>query len=523
LNEECLTFFLFSFTKLPFEKRDLEGNSNKSTFKLAITVDDIRADADGLVCLVCKPPQKVYIHPVSNRKDGEKNREIHTLHMESFFRHMPIDSHYYGLIASDRGSIDVAQHHKQYRWQYDEEFKKIFNNVFAEMNKLVLKLENHQLDGKTKYCNLFLYIYKEYGFKKGNNLLSNVRKSEPAIPSNNEIILKQLQHINDTNVGKQFVCLNILDTIRLFHQRAGDAHHLLFQLAYTVYNAKEQFSTGMVHYDISPLIVLVDVNTSNDCVLSYGLKHRNESFTFALRTSRGSLHIAKVIDFGTSRVGQNVSDLQFTILENIPPEYFLCGNMAKQGYSNECFAIGLSMLHLFTGQLYQEILASVVCPSYLKTMLSIIYASEQDDSFSVIRSVIQKNSNNETLLLNTIYRYLILFGRPKKYIQPIIHPRVWKAILFSFNRNDSTQYKLDCEQYSFLTGKNITIRRARNALSENDGLQNLFLGLCNFNPLQRKTAFNILMSNFMTNLRERKNERYDESVVEVHSYNCNDK
>ena len=58
---------------------------------------------------------------------------------------------------------------------------------------------------------------------------------------------------------------------------------------------------------------------------------------------------------------------QFTTLENTPPEFLICGSAARQAFSADTFPLGLATLHLLTGQEpYEELLADVRCPAYLK-------------------------------------------------------------------------------------------------------------------------------------------------------------
>ena len=56
----------------------------------------------------------------------------------------------------------------------------------------------------------------------------------------------------------------------------------------------------------------------------------------------------------------------FQTLENTPVDYLLLGRDAKQDFSGDAFALGLCMLHLFTGDSpYEEILEPVRCPKPL--------------------------------------------------------------------------------------------------------------------------------------------------------------
>ena len=61
-------------------------------------------------------------------------------------------------------------------------------------------------------------------------------------------------------------------------------------------------------------------------------------------------------------LGQPVTLDQYTTLENIPLEMLTVGCEATQGYHIDAWALGLCMMHLFTGHSpYEEILAEVKC------------------------------------------------------------------------------------------------------------------------------------------------------------------
>ena len=85
---------------------------------------------------------------------------------------------------------------------------------------------------------------------------------------------------------------------------------------------------------------------------------------FHLRMHSSTALIAKLADYGTSVLkttsdGFPITAYQFTTLENTPPDYLILGNNAKQGHGNDCFGLGLCMLHLFTGhEPYEVILQS---------------------------------------------------------------------------------------------------------------------------------------------------------------------
>ena len=116
--------------------------------------------------------------------------------------------------------------------------------------------------------------------------------------------------------------------------------------------------------------------------------------------------------------------MQFTTLENTPPEYLLLGSKATQDYSADTFCLGLSVLHLLTGhEPYEELLKEVKCPPYLMEELTRVW-SEKDSPYSVIKEVIdcldtsdEKNidpiDSCKNVFHHTLYRYVVLFGLPE--------------------------------------------------------------------------------------------------------------
>ena len=62
--------------------------------------------------------------------------------------------------------------------------------------------------------------------------------------------------------------------------------------------------------------------------------------------------------------------MQFTTLENTPPDFLLLGTMARQDYSADMFGLGLCWLHLLTGRApYEELMDSLQCPMELQRAL----------------------------------------------------------------------------------------------------------------------------------------------------------
>jgi hypothetical protein len=67
-------------------------------------------------------------------------------------------------------------------------------------------------------------------------------------------------------------------------------------------------------------------------------------------------------------------------LENTPADWLAYGSEARQGYAGDTFALGLCVLHLFTGHApYEEIMADVSCPPELKRRLLALWRGRGED------------------------------------------------------------------------------------------------------------------------------------------------
>ena len=113
------------------------------------------------------------------------------------------------------------------------------------------------------------------------------------------------------------------------------------------------------------------------------------------------------------------------------------GNISRQAYSADTFCLGLSFLHLLTGEEpYEELLKEIRCPTYLFEALSCIWNPAKmdiDNPYYVIKEVIESLDPGDegddgdsadgnsagadgddrgpgAVLFDTIYRYVVLFG-----------------------------------------------------------------------------------------------------------------
>lgn len=317
----------------------------------------------------------------------------------------------------------------------------------------------------------------------------------------------------------------------------------LFQIAFALHVGAERFS--LKHYDLKLLNVFVQaIGSSDEFVLRYGLG----AHTFALSMPGDEAFIAKLADYGTANIrsesnGQPVTVAQFTTLENTPPEFMILGDSATQGHGHDNWGLGLCMLHLFTGHApYEEIMEAVRCPPILKKKLKQVWESKKAGKFSVIRSVIradvyEDNNGNiiegepDETLYDTLYRYLVLFGIPEKYVVGKISSPVWKAVAASlqaktdpcgrprFQGTDARCYENDCRKYSIHYGSNELISSARNCLHAMGGGLELLLSLCSYDPAERATPLQVINSCFMEYLRETPDTLYGpDAIIQTYDY-----
>eukprot|EP01031_Cornospumella_fuschlensis_P035160 gene35160-42586_t len=164
---------------------------------------------------------------------------------------------------------------------------------------------------------------------------------------------------------------------------------LCFQMCYALYSVRERLS--MLHQDVKLLNFFLtdggnDAGTQNTGVIRVGFGQH----IYNLPSLRYSPCLVKLGDFGTSEVGgrglgERVGAGQVTTIENLAPEVFLLGSCARRSFALDSFALGLSVMHLYTGVApYEELLDAVRCPPYLYRQLLQIYhtppASQMSDS-----------------------------------------------------------------------------------------------------------------------------------------------
>lgn len=224
----------------------------------------------------------------------------------------------------------------------------------------------------------------------------------------------------------------------------SEAQMILFQIAFALHSAAVHIH--LKHYDVKLLnVFLKALPAKNEAAKHIVLRYGMGSNTFALRMDASNALVAKLADYGTSNVdplsnGCAVTMAQFTTLENSPPEFMYLGDAATQGHGHDTFALGLCMLHLFTGHApYEEILCDVKCPPCLRKKLSKIWEDDNSEGYSVLRDIIlanvYKDDNGNVVegepddtMYDTFYRFLVLFGIPAKVPTKKEYGKVWTAV-----------------------------------------------------------------------------------------------
>jgi serine/threonine protein kinase len=253
---------------------------------------------------------------------------------------------------------------------------------------------------------------------------------------------------------------------------------LAFQMVFSLYCAQQEFS--LRHYDVkllnfllkevpptltsqAPLLQSLHKKGSNgacsslssssgvgalasqqegeeEVAVSYGVPGQAFRFTLPAATGPTSHRLwVKLGDFGTADVnpatlGAPVGLEQFTTLENTPIEQLLLGAGATQAYAADTWALGLSLLHLFTGHApYEELMVDVVCPDELRLALEAVWqdpaleaqygvvadAAGEEEQASIDMDLSSSDildgggGGMDRTLADTLYRYVVLCGLPE--------------------------------------------------------------------------------------------------------------
>ena len=163
------------------------------------------------------------------------------------------------------------------------------------------------------------------------------------------------------------------------------------------------------------------------------------------------------------------------------------------------------MLHLFTGNKpYEEVMEDVKCGPGLKAELKAVWEDKEEDNFGVIRSLInaevyEEGDEQDWILADTLYRYLVLFGRPTERFGGSEGSKVWNAVERGL-RSDKKLFDKDHTRFGLETGNNYMIATARERLKEVGGMELLF-GLCAWDVEKRAGSLDVIKSEMMRDLK----------------------
>ena len=209
-------------------------------------------------------------------------------------------------------------------------------------------------------------------------------------------------------------------------------------------------------------------------------------------------------------------------MENSPPEYLLIGSAARQAFSADTFCLGLSYLHLLTGHApYEELLADVKCPEYLKNQLESLWETQdQSSDYYVIHEVVDSLDDSEevdidaidsckNVLYHTIYRYMVLlhgcefFSHEKSDTKSQFSTSpVWNVLVdaLALDGDDSkpvskrsprraacrNQYIKDYELWSIKSGNHVIMTKTRQRLATlGEEAERVLFAMLHFDPSKR--------------------------------------
>ena len=301
----------------------------------------------------------------------------------------------------------------------------------------------------------------------------------------------------------------------------------LFQMIASLDLAQQRFN--LRHYDVKLLNFFLkkqrSLTNDEDEMVEIARYHYDQD-EYIVEAHRDRAYVVKLADYGTAdtsieTLNSQIDDTNFATLENTPPDFLLLGNQALQTFAADTFALGLSAVHLLTGDMpYEEILESVQCPNRLRREWTQVWRT--DTRYEPL-SIILGDGTDYTLH-DTLYRYFVLFGFPAA------------DGLYDYNENPilscvQTCYRLDVEskeqqgkgnawrayakdraRYGFLSfsekaeqeqqQQHTLISRGRKRMESMYGMEELVTSLCHYNPKKRITMHDAIRSDTFESLRQ---------------------
>lgn len=347
-----------------------------------------------------------------------------------------------------------------------------------------------------------------------------------------------------------------------------DVAGVLLQLAYGLYAARERLY--LRHYDVKLLNVLLkpaaDVVAgmlagAGDAAAEDGVEVLNLRYGFGEHvyqvplstvrgTGNGGGYVAKWADYGTAdtsadTLGRGLAVQHFTTLENSPPEWLLLGDAAKPGYASDTWMLGLSLLHLLTGDApYEEVLEDARCPAGLAAALEAAWAGEAfrpgvsqsrrgrrrargarrgaggdgDDAcgYSVLGVVLEDDVDG--VMVDTLYRLLVLLGVPdfealgwstrSAAARSVVHcltdatvDDAPKGLTRAMVQEAKRTYEKDCSVFSLAEGSAPLMVRARARMAQLPGCERLLRRLLAWQPSNRPSMHDVISDDMLASMR----------------------
>jgi hypothetical protein len=193
--------------------------------------------------------------------------------------------------------------------------------------------------------------------------------------------------------------------------------------------------------------------------------------TYEFELDAAQAEVAVLADFGTAEIadetmGQPIAPRHFTTLENTPPDFLLSGG-ARQGFEADCFALGLCLVHLLTGQApYEELVEDLRCPDGLRDELHAVWCAEDDETFAAVRE--HARSDDDGVLADTLYRYICLFREVGEAAAPE-GGAAWRAVQRWLAGKGRSRYAQDHAQWSIFSGRHSACANAQRRMARLPG------------------------------------------------------
>jgi hypothetical protein len=216
-------------------------------------------------------------------------------------------------------------------------------------------------------------------------------------------------------------------------------------------------------------------------------------------------------------------------VENLPFEFFACGNNAKQGPELEAHQVGMALLHAIGRDApYEEILikGNVWCPNSLKLALGDIWKTNQEYSllYESLTEPVVPNQTEDEAFYNTLYWLCVIFDVDKSTVEAYSGNPVMEAVNRHLLGGDTSEFSntgadvrrsgrkkttraesvVQFNEHRRMYGLcredkakpvNKYFARVQSVLSESGGLDLLFQ-LCDFDPKNRLTVEKALSQPF---------------------------